>query len=95
MTQSSSSRSGSSSPASPPEYETTNTLAVTSLPRSFFQPEILDALKDHFGSFGEINQWVPLAGFARIIIVYETSHSAEVAKRHSDRIVIAGHGDNG
>ncbi|KAF9533616.1 calcineurin-binding protein [Crepidotus variabilis] len=95
MARSSSSRSGSSSPPSPPDHEPTNTLAVTSLPRPFFQPQILDALRDHFGSFGEINQWVPLQGFARIIIVYEKSQHAEVAKMHSDRIILAGHGNNG
>jgi hypothetical protein len=76
----------SSSPPSP--SEPTNTLAVTSLPRSFFDPVILDMLRDHFASFGEINQWVPLPGFSRIIIVYECEHRAELAKRQCDPIVL-------
>ncbi|KAF9036837.1 calcineurin-binding protein [Panaeolus papilionaceus] len=68
--------------------ESTNTIAVTSVPKSFFDPLILDMLRNHFLSFGDINQWVPLQGFARIIIVYEHDESAERAKQQSDPIVI-------
>lgn len=78
----------SSAPPSPPASQLTNTLAVTSLPRSFFEPVILDMLRDHFASYGEINQWVPLPGFGRIIIVYECEHRAEEAKRQCDPIVL-------
>jgi hypothetical protein len=80
----------SSEPPSPPLTELTNTLAVTSLPRSFFEPFIMDMLRDHFASYGEINQWVPLPGFGRIIIVYESEHCAETVKRQSDPIVLEG-----
>lgn len=45
-------------------------------------------LRDHFASFGEINQWVPLQGFGRIIIVYECEHDAETVKLRCDPIVL-------
>jgi hypothetical protein len=48
-------------------------------------------LRDHFSTFGDINQWVPLQGFGRIIIVYEVAHHAELAKRHSDPILMDGY----
>lgn len=80
----------SSPPPSPPASEPTNTLAVTSLPRSFFDPLILNMLRNHFASFGDINQWVPLPGFGRIIIVYESELDAETAKRQCDAIVLEG-----
>ncbi|KAF5318075.1 hypothetical protein D9619_012262 [Psilocybe cf. subviscida] len=74
--------------------EPTNTVAVTSVPKSFFDPLILSMLREHFASYGDINQWVPLQGFGRIIIVYEQEDSAEMAKLKSDPIVIDGHGGN-
>lgn len=77
-----------SSPPSPPTSQLTNTLAITSLPRLFFEPVIMDMLRDHFASYGEINQWVPLPGFGRIIIVYESEHCAETVKRQCDPIVL-------
>ena len=45
-------------------------------------------LRNYFASFGEINQWVPLQGFGRIIIVYENNYDAERAKQKSDPIVL-------
>ncbi|KDR81941.1 hypothetical protein GALMADRAFT_240273 [Galerina marginata CBS 339.88] len=89
-----SSPSPPSSPPSPPVLQPTNTLAVTSLPKSFFDPLILSMLRDHFASFGDINQWVPLQGFGRIIIVYEFEHHAELAKQKSDPIIVNGHDDS-
>ncbi|XP_006458638.1 hypothetical protein AGABI2DRAFT_134344 [Agaricus bisporus var. bisporus H97] len=71
-----------------PEVIRTNTLAVTSIPKAFFEPVILELLSAHFSSFGPINQWVPLAGFSRIIIVYENEDDAENAKVCSDPIVL-------
>jgi len=68
--------------------EATNTVAVTALPKSFFDPLILDLLRDHFASYGAINQWVPLPGFGRVIVVYEKDESAESAKVHCDPIVV-------
>jgi hypothetical protein len=78
----------SSPPPSPPLSVLTNTLAVTSLPKSFFDPFFLNLLRDHFASYGDINQWVPLPGFGRIIIVYESEHDAEAVKQKSDSIVL-------
>lgn len=79
-----------SPPPSPPPSVLTNTLAVTSLPKSFFEPFFLNLLRDHFASYGDINQWVPLPGFGRIIIVYESEHDAEAVKRKCDFIVVEG-----
>lgn len=46
-------------------------------------------LREHFASFGDINQWVPLQAFGRIIVVYEVSRHAEVAKLNSDPIEVS------
>lgn len=81
------------SPSLPQAYQRTNTLAVTSLPKTFFHPLVLDVLRSHFASFGEINQWVPLPGFGRIIIVYHEEDCAEAAKRLCDPIVLQGSHD--
>ncbi|KAH8824527.1 Calcipressin [Flagelloscypha sp. PMI_526] len=70
--------SSSSSPDSPTFK--TNTIAVTGLPRTFFTRSILDVLREHFESYGCINQWAPLAGFGRIICVYESEDSVEKAR---------------
>jgi hypothetical protein len=66
---------------------------VTCLPKSFFDPIILDLLKDHFLTFGPINQWVPLPGFGRIIIVFERDQDAESAKLACDPIILDSHED--
>lgn len=73
---------------SPPRRERTNTLVVTSLPKEFFEPRVLDVLRSHFESFGEVNQWVPLPTFGRIIIVFFEEGHAESAKLQCDQIVI-------
>ncbi|KAF9453695.1 Calcipressin [Macrolepiota fuliginosa MF-IS2] len=84
---------GNSPVASPraqsPDILRTNTLAVTSLPKSFFEPVILELLHTHFSSFGVINQWVTLPGFSRIIVVYEEEDHAETAKLRSDPIILS------
>jgi len=92
----SNSRSRSASPSepiTPPSSQRTNTLAVTSLPKDFFQPIILDALRHHFATYGEINQWVPLKTFGRVIIVYNDEDAAEKAKLECDPVVIEGSKD--
>ncbi|KAJ6606212.1 Calcipressin [Mycena vulgaris] len=76
------------SPSSLDETQRTNTLAVTSLPKEFFQPLLLDVLQNHFATYGQINRWVPLPGFGRIIIVYTREDDAETAKVHCDPIVL-------
>jgi len=84
-------RSLSSSSNSSPTCQETNTLCLTGLPKSFFHPLVLSMLRDHFATFGDLNQWVPLQGFGRIIIVFEFAHHAELAKRHSDPIMLDSH----
>ncbi|KIY48201.1 Calcipressin [Fistulina hepatica ATCC 64428] len=83
----------SSSPRSPirPAVESTNTVAITRIPKSFFQPLILDILHSHFASYGEINQWAPLPGFTRILVVYEHDEDAERARVACSTISVEGH----
>ncbi|KAJ7611690.1 Calcipressin [Roridomyces roridus] len=76
------------SPTSSNDAQRTNTVAVTSIPKEFFQPLVLDVLRSHFDTYGEINRWVLLPGFSRIIIVYTHEDDAEAAKIHSDPIVL-------
>ncbi|KAK0455181.1 Calcipressin, partial [Desarmillaria tabescens] len=83
----------SSVPSSSSPSRRTNTLAVTSLPKTFFHPVILTVLKSHFETYGEINQWVPLPGFGRIIVVYTEEEHAEVAKTECDPIILRGTSD--
>jgi hypothetical protein len=70
------------------DIQRTNTLAITPMPKEFFQPLILDVLRDHFATYGELNRWVPLPGFGRILVVYTQDDDAETAKIHSDPIVL-------
>ncbi|KAJ7882844.1 Calcipressin [Mycena leptocephala] len=58
------------SPSGANDIQRTNTLAVTSLPKEFFEPLLLDVLRSHFATYGEINKFAPLPSFSRIIIVY-------------------------
>ncbi|KAJ7253339.1 Calcipressin [Mycena haematopus] len=73
---------------SPIDAQRTNTLAVTSIPKEFFQPSLLDVLHTHFATYGHINRWVPLPTFARIIVVYTREDDAETAKMHCDPVVL-------
>ncbi|KAF9228816.1 Calcipressin [Gyrodon lividus] len=68
--------------------QSTNTVLITQVPRSFFQPVILEALRDYFALYGEINRWAPLSSFSRIIVVYYNEDSAEQAKRNCDPLTI-------
>ncbi|KAG1799411.1 Calcipressin [Suillus plorans] len=74
--------------ASPKSTQPTNSLVITQVPRSFFQPSIINALRDHFATYGEINQWVPIASFCRIILVYYAEEAAEVAKNACDPLIL-------
>ncbi|THH18004.1 hypothetical protein EW146_g2934 [Bondarzewia mesenterica] len=83
----------SSSPTSqsPPHSSTpqlTNTLVITSLPPPLFHPFVLEALRDHFATYGELHAWAPIRAFARIILVYREATDAEMAKTHCDGLVI-------
>jgi len=77
-----------SAPQSP-----TNSLAITQLPKDFFHPAVLSVLRDHFDLYGEINQWVPLTAFGRILVVYTTEEAVEHAKRTCDPIILSGTSD--
>ncbi|THV01384.1 Calcipressin [Dendrothele bispora CBS 962.96] len=68
-------------------FRRTNSLAIT-LPKAFFAPQVLSVLKSHFESYGEINQWILLPGFGRILLVYYNEDHAEAAKRQCDPIVL-------
>ncbi|KAK1231237.1 hypothetical protein PQX77_005642 [Marasmius sp. AFHP31] len=89
MAASLSSRSRSSSPSGESFSKRTNSLAITPIPKEFFHPHILSHLHSHFQSYGAINQWVPLPGFGRILVVYEDEEYAENVKRYADPIVLA------
>jgi len=81
------------SPPSTPSSQTlcaerTNSLIVTQLPPTFFHPLVIKVLRDHFATYGDINQWVPIAGLARIIVVYNHENDAEEAKLRCDPLVL-------
>ncbi|KAG9098686.1 carbohydrate-binding module 1 protein [Ceratobasidium sp. 370] len=71
-----------SPPSSPPHL--TNTLIVPNLPPSFFDPLVLQALRDLFTSYGQLHSWAPLRGLGRIILVYWNERHAEDAKLGTD-----------
>ncbi|CAE6344754.1 unnamed protein product [Rhizoctonia solani] len=68
--------------------QATNTLIVPSLPASFFDPLVIQALRDLFASYGELHSWAPLRGLARIILVYWDERSAEDAKAGTDGLTL-------
>lgn len=85
--------SGQQTPSTPeltasetPTYSKTNTLVITSLPPSFFAPLVLEALRIHFESYGEIHTWAPLRAFARIMVVYYDEEAVELAKETCDNL---------
>lgn len=71
-----------------PQSNQTNTLVITSLPPPFFEPPVLEALRNYFSLFGEIHTWAPISAFARTILVYYLEEAAEMAKEHCDGLVI-------
>ncbi|KAG8927515.1 carbohydrate-binding module 1 protein [Tulasnella sp. 419] len=81
-----------STPSLAPESlasDETNTLILASLSPTFFEPTVLDALKDHFSSYGHIHSWAPLKGFGRIIIVFWRVEDADIVKVECDGMVLA------
>ena len=87
--------SGQRTPSTPeltssetPSVTRTNTLVITSLPLSFFEPIVLEALKSHFESYGDVHTWAPLKAFARIIVIYYDEEAAELAKETCDNLRI-------
>jgi len=49
---------------------------------------LIPVLREHFEAYGEINQWVPLLSFGRVVIVYESAESAEEAKVQWDALMV-------
>lgn len=82
----------SSIPSSPSSQtlctERTNSLIVAQVPPLFFHPLVIDVMRHHFATFGEINQWVPLSSFGRIMVVYKDEDDAERAKLQSDPLIL-------
>lgn len=70
----------------------TNTLILTPLSKSFFDPSVLDALKEHFSSYGDLHSWAPLKSWQRIIMVYWNSEDAEHARSECDMMQLADEG---
>lgn len=68
----------------------TNTLILTSLPAAFFHPSILEPLRDHFMSYGELHTWAPLKGFGRIIAVFWNVEDAERLRQECDGLHVGG-----
>lgn len=87
--------SGQQSPTTPeltasetPAFTRTNTLVITSLPPSFFEPLVLEALRIHFESYGDVHTWAPLKAFARIFLIYYDEEAAELAKETCDNLYV-------
>ena len=72
----------------PPTPKRTNTLVITQLPETFFEAVVLDALRDHFTTYGPVYAWAPLRSFYRIIVVYHSEDDAEHAKDSCDRLIV-------
>ncbi|KAH9842473.1 Calcipressin [Rhodofomes roseus] len=72
----------------PPTPRRTNTLVITQLPATFFEPVVLDALRHHFATYGPVYAWAPLKSFYRIIIVYHSEDDAEHAKESCDHLIV-------
>lgn len=58
----------------------TNTLIVTRVPPSLLQSSAAPSLRDFFASYGNIEAWIPLTSFERIVVVYTHDSDAERAK---------------
>lgn len=69
-----------------PSLTRTNTIVITSLPMSFFEPVVLEALRTHFASYGDVHTWAPLKAFARIFVIYYDEEAAEMAKETCDNL---------
>ncbi|PCH38566.1 Calcipressin [Wolfiporia cocos MD-104 SS10] len=72
----------------PPTPRRTNTLVITQLPPSFFEPSVLETLHSHFATYGPLYAWAPLKSFARIMVVYYSGDDAEHAKEGCDQLLI-------
>ena len=62
----------------------TNSLVIANLPNTFFHPDVLEALRSYFASFGELYAWAPIKSFSRIVLVFYDEDEAENAKVTTD-----------
>ncbi|KAL7282919.1 hypothetical protein ACG7TL_002337 [Trametes sanguinea] len=74
-----------SSPTSP---QRSNTMVIAHLPESFFEPEIQEALRSHFQSYGPLYAWAPIKGLKRVFIVFYSTEDAETAKESNDGLIL-------
>ncbi|EKM56089.1 uncharacterized protein PHACADRAFT_257155 [Phanerochaete carnosa HHB-10118-sp] len=58
------------------------------MPRAFFEPAVLYALRQYFDGFGEIHTWAPLKAFGRVLVIYYDEEAVELAKESSDGLFI-------
>lgn len=73
------------------ESAPTNTLILTSLPAGFFHPSVLEPLRAHFMSYGDLHTWAPLKGFGRVIVVFWNVEDAERLRKECDGLHVGGH----
>lgn len=65
----------------------TNTLILL-LPPSLFAPALLPLFEAHFASsYGQLESWTPLEGLGRVLVVYQSTASAQAAKLEMDGFV--------
>ncbi|WVR08482.1 hypothetical protein IAU60_005537 [Kwoniella sp. DSM 27419] len=67
-----------------PPQEPTNTLALLLPHQALFAPPVLQLLRDHYSSYGEIAHWAPVRAFGRAIVVFVREDDAERAKKEGD-----------
>ena len=67
----------------------TNSLVVTGFSKEVFEQQpVLDALREHFTTYGPLYAWAPLKSFLRVIVVYYSESYAERAKLGSDGVSV-------
>lgn len=75
-------------------HEATNTLIITKVPPALLSPLVTPSLREFFERFGQIEAWVPLTGFERVVVVYTHEADAEHAKSGMDHTLVEGFGKN-
>ena len=73
-------------------HNVTNTLIVTKVPPSLLHSSVTPSLKEFFARHGNIEAWVPLSSFERVVVVYSTVEAAERAKEGMDWTLVEGFG---
>lgn len=49
---------------------------------------MLEALRAHFESYGDVHTWAPLKAFARVFLIYYDEEAAELAKEACDNLYV-------